>query len=69
MVIIHLAELLARKKWKPKYLSDITEVRYNTILDLYNEVATSIKFEHLEKICAALGCTMPELIEIVPDKK
>jgi putative transcriptional regulator len=69
MVIIHLAELLAKKRWKPKYLSELTGIRYNTVLDLYNDVSTAIKFDHLEKICTVLECSMTDLIEIVPNKK
>lgn len=64
MVKINLAELLAKKKMSRADLSRRTEIRYNTINDLYYEIAISVKFEHIEKICAELECTVSELIEI-----
>jgi putative transcriptional regulator len=69
MVRVHLSTLLGTKRWSVKYLSDLTGIRYNTLLDLYNELAISIKFEHVDLICKALGCKFDELLEHVPDNK
>ncbi len=69
MVRIHLAVLLAKKKWKLSDLCRITGIRYNTLSDLYYEISLSIKFEHIEKICSALECSSEELIEYIPEKK
>jgi putative transcriptional regulator len=65
MVRIKLAELLAKKKMSRADLSRITGIRYNTINDLYYEMAISIKFEQIESICNALGCDVNDFIEIV----
>jgi putative transcriptional regulator len=69
MVRVHLAELLGRKKWSRNDLSKATGIRYNTVNDLYHEIALGIKFEHIKLICDALECTSAELIEYIPDKK
>lgn len=65
MVRIKLAELLALKKMSRADLSRITGIRYNTINDLYYEMAISIKFEQIELICNALECEVYELIQII----
>ncbi len=64
MVRVHLSELLGKKKWSRADLSKVTGIRYNTINDLYHEIALGVKFEHLELICDALECDLSELIEI-----
>lgn len=73
MVRINLAVLLAKKKWKQSDLVRMTGIRTNTINDMYHEFAISIKLEHIDKICKALGkalgCTAGELIEYIPDKE
>jgi putative transcriptional regulator len=69
MVRINLAVLLAKKKWKQSDLVRMTGIRTNTINDMYHEFALSIKIEHINKICEALGCTAGELIEYIPDKQ
>jgi len=63
MIRIRLAELLARKKWSRADLSKITGIRYNTINDLYHEMALGIRLEHIDSICDALECRVEELIE------
>ncbi len=68
MVRVHLSTLLGTKRWSVRYLSDITGIRYNTLLDLYNEVAIGVKFEHVDLICKELGCTFDELFEHIPDE-
>jgi putative transcriptional regulator len=69
MVKVHLSTLLGAKKWSQAQLARVTKIRYNTINDLYHEIAESVKFEHIDLICEALGCTAAELIEYIPNKK
>jgi len=45
-----------------------TGIRYKTLTEYYHEMALSIKFEHIDKICEVLGCTVGELIEYIPKK-
>ena len=44
-------------------LARITGIRPTTISELYNEVAERVSFDHLDKICEALNCTLNELLE------
>lgn len=68
MVRIKLSSLLGDRKMNIMDLHRITGTRYRTLTDYYHEMALSIKFEHIDKICEALGCTVGELIEYIPDK-
>lgn len=69
MVVVNLAVLLAKKKWNQADLCRATGIRPSTISDYYNEMALGIRFEHIDLICKALGCTSGELIEYVPKHK
>lgn len=51
-----------------KKLSELTGIRPNTINEWYNEIAVSLRVEHLDKICEALECSIDDLIEVVPNK-
>jgi putative transcriptional regulator len=68
MYRINLAVLLAKKKMNLSDLYRATGIRLNTLSDYYHEIALSIKFDHVEKICSVLGCTPNDLIEIVPKR-
>lgn len=50
-------------------LSRITGIRAATINEIYHEMAERISFEHLDKICEALDCSLHNLIEYVPSKR
>lgn len=69
MARIKLSSLLGDRKMNIMDLHRITGTRYRTLTDYYHEMALSIKFEHIDKICSALGCSVGELIEYVPDRK
>lgn len=69
MIRIHLSDLLGKKRWTQKYLSDITGIRPNTINQFYHEFVDRISIEHLDKICEAFDCQISDLLEYVPDKK
>ena len=49
-------------------LARITGIRPTTISELYNEVAERVSFDHLDKICEALNCTLNELLEYIPNQ-
>jgi putative transcriptional regulator len=69
MVRVNLAIVLAKRKMKVSDLSRITNIRYNTLSDLYHEFAERVSLEHINLICKALDCTVADLIEYIPDKK
>jgi putative transcriptional regulator len=39
-----------------------TNIRPNTISDLYNEMCDRVSLEQLDSICDALGCELPDLL-------
>lgn len=51
-----------------KTLSELTGIRPNTISEWYNEITVSLKVEHIDRICEVLGCSVDELIEVIPNK-
>ncbi len=64
---IHLGRLLGERKMKMAELSRITGISKNALSDVYYEKGKQIRYETLEKICEALGCTVGDLIEYQPD--
>ncbi len=65
---IHLGRLLGERKMKMAELSRITGISKNALSDVYYEKGKQIRYETLEKICEALGCTVGDLIEYQRDK-
>lgn len=69
MIIFKLDKVL-NEKCKTKYwLSKETGIDNNTLGKIYNNEAKQIKLETLEKICSALNCNLPEIIELVKEEK
>ncbi len=69
MIKIHLSRLLGERRWTQAKLARITGIRPSTINDWYHEMADRINLEHLDRICEALGCSVAELIEYVPNER
>lgn len=67
VIKIHLSELLGKQKMTQAELARRTDIRPNTINEIYWELVDRINLEHLEKICNVLGCKIGDLLEIVPD--
>lgn len=63
MVVMHLSRLLGEYRISQAELSRLTGIRPNTINDLYHGVAERISFDHLDRICEILGCSISELLE------
>lgn len=67
MIRIRLSTLLGERKWTQADLARRTDIRANTINDLYHEIAERVNLEHLDKICDVLGCDLPDLLERIPN--
>lgn len=63
MIKIKLCEVLGKKKMTRKKLAELTNVRPNTIGDLYNEKVRKIDLDILDRICIALECSVSDLLE------
>lgn len=69
MVKIYLSKLLGERRMTQRELSELTGIRPNTINEWYHEIAVSLRVEHLDRICEVLGCSVEELIEVIPNKR
>lgn len=63
MIRIKLCEVLGREKMTRKKLAELTNVRPNTIGDLYNENVKKIDLDLLSRICQILHCDISDLLE------
>ncbi len=63
-VRIYLSELLGKRKISQAELSRKTEIRANTINELYWELVERINLDHIEKICKVLDCDIDDLLKI-----
>lgn len=62
MIRILLSRKLGEVRWTQADLARATGIRPTTINDLYHELAERVNLEHLDLICEALDCDLPELI-------
>ncbi|KZL94394.1 helix-turn-helix domain-containing protein [Clostridium magnum] len=69
MIKIHLSKILGEKRMSQAELARITNIRPNTISEIYNELIERINLEHLDKICEVLNCDVADLIEHIPNKR
>jgi len=68
MIKIQLSRLLGEKRWTQSDLARKTQIRPNTINELYHEIAERVSLDHLDRICEALDCDLSDLIVRVPDE-
>lgn len=69
MVKNHLSRILGERRWSQAKLARVTGIRPTTINELYHEIAARANFDHLDKICEALNCTMADLLEYIPNQQ
>ena len=65
-VRIFLSKKLGELRWTQADLARKTGIRAGTINEIYHELCYSIKIEHLDLICEALGCTLDEIMIYEP---
>lgn len=68
MIRILLSTKLGEIRWTQADLARATGIRPNTVSEWYNEITTSLKVEHIDKICEVLKCSIGDLIGIIPNK-
>ena len=64
MIRILLSKKLGEVRWTQADLARKTGIRAATINELYNELADRVNLAHLELICEALDCDIPDLLQI-----
>lgn len=68
MIKITLSRKLGELRVTQSELAEATGIRANTINDLYHDVAERVSLEHLDRICEALGCSLSEIVEFIPNR-
>lgn len=69
MLRCHLSRLMGERKMKVIDVARATGLHRNTVTLLYQETATRIDVEAIEKLCELFGCTVGDLFEYVRDTK
>lgn len=58
-------KMLNDREMKKKDFSDLTGISSNTVTKLANN--ENVTMEVIEKICIHMGCTVDEIVEIIPE--
>lgn len=66
MIKCHLSRFMGEKKYKITDVARLTGLNRNTITLLYNETASRVDLESIEKLCVLFECSVGELFEYVP---
>lgn len=62
----HLSRLMGERKMKIVDVARATGLHRNTVTLLYQESATRIDIEAIDKLCELFECEVGELLEFVP---
>lgn len=66
MIKCHLSRLMGERKLKISDLARETGLHRNTITLLYQETATRVDLEAIDKLCQYFEVTVSDLLEYVP---
>lgn len=69
MVKIHLSRLMGERKLRIVDVARDTGINRGTITRLYHETAIRIDFDVLEKLCIYMGCSVEDVVEVLPNNK
>lgn len=67
MIKCHLSRLMGERKLKIADVARDIEVNRGTITRLYQETATRVDLEVIDKLCGYLGCEVGDLLEFVEE--
>jgi len=67
MIVNHLSRLLGEKRMSVAELQRASGVPYLSLHQLYHDRAKRADFGTLNRLCAALGCGVGDILEYVPD--
>lgn len=62
----HLSRLMGERKMKIVDVARATGLHRNTVTLLYQESATRIDLDAIDKLCELFGCEVGQLFEFVP---
>jgi putative transcriptional regulator len=69
MIIVQLDVMLAKRKMRSKELAERIGITEANLSLLKSGKVKGVRFETLEKICAALECQPGDLLEYLPSPK
>lgn len=67
MIKCHLSRLMGEHKLKIIDVARETGLHRNTITLLYNETATRLDIETMDRLCRLFSCEVGNLFEFLPD--
>lgn len=65
MIRCHLSVLMGKHKMKIIDVARETDLHRNTITLLYNETATRVDLETINRLCKLFNCSVSDLFEFV----
>ncbi len=66
MVRCNLSRMMGERKMKIVDIARETGLHRNTITLLYNETATRVDMETIDRLCSLFDCTVGDLFEFIP---
>jgi len=69
LIKCHLSRLMGEKKLKVADIARDLGLHRNTITLLYDETATRVDLETLNKLCVYFCCRVEDILEFIPDEK
>lgn len=68
MIKCHLSRIMGEKKLKVADVARAIDVHRNSITLLYDETATRIDLDTLNKLCTYFDCRIEDLLEFIPNQ-
>ena len=69
MIRCHLSRLMGERKLKVVDVARQTDLHRNTVTLLYNETATRVDLETMDRLCKFFRCSIQDLFEFVEDQE
>jgi len=66
MIKCHLSRMMGERKMKIADVARDTGLHRNTITLLYNETATRIDLDAVDRLCELFNCSVGDLFERIP---
>lgn len=67
MIKCHLSAILGERKLKVAEVARESDINKNTLHRLYNETATRIEIDTIEKLCRHLDIQVADLFELIDE--
>ena len=67
MIRCHLSRMMGEHKMKVVDVARETDLHRNTITLLYNETATRVDLETIDRLCKLFKCSVSDLFEFTED--